>query len=88
MARNTSGLKRGGSPGRPKGSLNRKTLAFEEFWAGKLESEEYRQNLWRRIAGGRASHMETFLATKIFGAPKQNLDLTGEVTLRWKARGE
>jgi len=79
MARNTAGLRRGG-PGRPKGSPNKKTLAFEEFWRAKMESEDYRQGLWRRIQGGRASHMETYLAQKLFGRPEQTVQ--GDMTLR------
>jgi hypothetical protein len=72
MARNTSGLKRGG-PGRPKGAPNRATRDIREFSRETLERPEYIHSLRQRIDEGKAPHMETLLAHYAYGKPKDTL---------------
>lgn len=74
-------LKKGG-PGRPRGLPNRATREFKELWASWLESDEYRENLKRRILLGRAPHMESYLAQLVFGKPKDIVEQTGELVIR------
>ena len=51
MARNTSGLKRGG-PGRPKGVPNKVTAEVKAACAGLVDDAVYRANLQRRLRKG------------------------------------
>lgn len=79
MARNTSGLKHGGSSGRPKGVPNKATREFKA-WAEKFfRSAAYRQSAERRILKGRALPLETYLAQLLHGKPKDQVEHSGEV---------
>lgn len=67
MARNTSGLRRGG-PGRPKGSKNRDTTEVREFCRTLCEDFKYRQGLLKRLRAGKcAPALETMLWDRAFG---------------------
>ncbi len=71
MARNLSGLKRGG-PGRPKGSLNKVSREQKEFIKSILDSEEYRESFRRRLIRGDAA-LEQMAHHYIIGKPKDTL---------------
>lgn len=71
MARNTSGLRRGG-PGRPKGLPNKATREQKEFLRGILESEEYRESFRRRVIRGDAT-LEQLMHHYVLGKPKDTL---------------
>lgn len=70
---NKAGERRGG---RKKGSLNRRTIAHREWADAKMNSVEYRENLWRRILRGHANHMELYLAETVFGPRKQQIEVS------------
>jgi hypothetical protein len=57
VAKNTSGLKRGG-PGRPKGLPNKATREMKAWASGLFESDEWRASARRRIIEGKAPHLE------------------------------
>ena len=61
MARNLSGLKRGGSPGRPKGIGNKITEAMKEWASDLFASEAWRTSAKKRILAGRAPHLESHI---------------------------
>ena len=73
MARNTSGLRRGG-PGRPKGVPNKATIAAKE-WAGDLVSDTtYRANFRRRFLSGRlAPALEAMVHHYAYGKPIETI---------------
>lgn len=72
MARNTSGLRRGG-PGRPKGLQNKATRDIQAFSRGMLERPEYIASLQQRLDEGKAPHMETLFHHYGWGKPKDTL---------------
>ena len=51
--RNTSGLKRGGSPGRPKGVPNKVTIEVRAACAELVDDPVYRDRLQARLLAGR-----------------------------------
>ena len=75
MAQNTSGLKRGGSPGRPRGVPNKATVEIRDAARRLLEDEAYQRGLSARLIKGRAPHMETLLYHYAYGKPKETMDL-------------
>ena len=75
MAQNTSGLKRGGSRGRPKGVPNKASAEIREAARRLLEDEAYQRGLSVRLIKGRAPHMETLLYHYAYGKPKETMDL-------------
>lgn len=77
---NTSGLKRGGSPGRPPGALNKTTREIRDAARAILDRPEYRISLQERLDAGKAPHMETLLHHYAFGKPKEQLDIDGRFT--------
>lgn len=72
------GMKRPAGAGRKRGVPNKATLAFKEFWTEKLESEDYRNNLWQRITRGRAPHMEGYIAQLCIGKPTDKLEVSAD----------
>jgi hypothetical protein len=82
---NTSGLKRGGSRGRPPGALNKATREIRDAARLMLDRPEYRESLQKRLDAGKAPHMELLLHHYAFGKPKEQLDvdarLTGHTTI-------
>jgi hypothetical protein len=73
MARNTSGLKRGG-PGRPKGAPNKVSREQREFLRNVLESDEYRESLRRRLIRG-DTQLEVMAHHYLIGKPKDTLTI-------------
>jgi hypothetical protein len=71
MAKNTSGLRRGG-PGRPKGLPNKIGREQREFLKSVLESEEYRESLRRRLIRG-DTQLEVMAHHYLIGKPKDTL---------------
>jgi len=76
MARNTSGLRRGG-PGRPKGLPNKSTRTIQEVAHGLLSGDVYKANLVKRLQRGTAGPVETLLYQYAYGKPKDTVELTG-----------
>lgn len=77
MAKNTSGLKRGGQPGRPKGVPNKATRDIREFAQKCLEDAEYVRKLVIRLQQGKAPQIEAALYQYAYGKPKDVVELTG-----------
>jgi hypothetical protein len=50
-------------------------------FAFDARTEEYRENLWKRILRGHANHMELYLAETVFGPRKQQVEVSGDVDL-------
>lgn len=78
---NTSGLKRGGQRGRPKGALNRVTIEVRDFAKNMIERPEYAASLQERIDAGKAPHMETVLFAYAYGKPRETVEHDGNVKL-------
>lgn len=74
--------------GRTAGTPNKATVEFKQFWAKFYESDEYRANLQRRIIQGRAGPMEQYVAQMVFGKPKDQVDLQGDITIRHELADE
>jgi hypothetical protein len=77
MPRNTSGLKRGGQPGRPKGLPNKATREIQAFARGLLEDPDYVRKLIARLQAGKATHLEPLLYHYGYGKPKDVLSVEG-----------
>ena len=76
MPINTSGLKRGGSPGRPKGVPNKATKEVKELSRRLVLDPEYQQKLKQRLLKGTLTPVvECLLWHYAFGKPKDTLDL-------------
>ena len=89
MARNTSGLKRGGSPGRPKGVPNAATRVGREFAARIVCDAAYQAEVRRRaLAGELAPAMECLLWHYAHGKPSQPVEQTGALVIQWRESGE
>jgi hypothetical protein len=82
VARNTTGLKRGG-PGRPAGSQNQATKEIKEASRALVEDPKYVASLKVRLESGKAPHMETLLFHYAYGKPKETVQFDGDVRLRW-----
>ncbi len=61
-------------PGRPKGSLNQRTLEAKQLARGLLNDPTYRQHLHARLLAGEAGAMEPLLWAYAFGKPKEHLE--------------
>ena len=76
---NTAGLKRGGSPGRPKGVPNKATKEVKELARRLVLEPEYQQKLRHRLLKGTLPPaVESLLWHYAFGKPKDTLDLNVE----------
>lgn len=83
MARNTSGLRRGG--GRPKGVPNKITQAAKDFALAVLDDPEWQASAKARMIAGRAPHLEAHLIAVV--VPKTDRTThDGEIVLRWKGQ--
>lgn len=69
-------------PGRPKGALNKRTLAQREWAIALLESEEYRESARRRILSGRAPHLEGLFHEATILPRKSSVTHDGEIIVR------
>ena len=78
---NTSGLKRGGTNGRPKGSLNKVTIEARVLAQRIVQDPAYRTQLRRRVQAGEAPHMETLLWHYAFGKPKESVEISTDGAL-------
>ena len=77
MVPNTAGLKRGGSPGRPKGVPNKATKEVKELAQRLVLDPEYQAKLKQRLLKGTLpSAVEALLWHYSFGKPKETLDVT------------
>ena len=80
--RNTSGLWRGGSPGRPAGTPNRATREVRQFCQHLLSDVEYRKNLETRLRAGTLPHaLEALLWGMAYGRPPASLDVSNNHTV-------
>jgi len=79
-------LKRGGSPGRKKGSLNIVTRQIAEFAKSLLEDPEYQAKLKARLLAGKAPHLEPILFYYAYGKPKERVELSGGVEMKQRYR--
>jgi hypothetical protein len=61
--------------GRPKGVPNGVTRELREFWHKFFSSAEYRESAKRRILSGSAPHIETYLFNRIYGKPRERVEL-------------
>jgi hypothetical protein len=76
MPQNTTGLKRGGSPGRPKGVPNKATKEVKELSRRLVLDPEYQQKLKQRLLKGTLTPaVEVLLWHYAFGKPKDTVDL-------------
>ena len=74
--RNTSGLWRGGSPGRPAGTPNRASKEVRAFCQRLIADAEYRRTLETRLrAGTLPPQLESLIWNYAFGRPPQSLDV-------------
>ena len=78
MARDTTGLRRGG-PGRPKGSPNKSTVAIRETSQRLLSDPEYQAALKIRLRRGTAGPVEPLLYHYAFGRPKETIAVESDV---------
>lgn len=63
--------------GRPKGRLNEKTLAVQEFARSFVEDAEYRAALKTRLLIGEANAVEAMLWHYAYGKPKDTIEIQG-----------
>ena len=76
MARNTSGLRRGG-PGRKAGVPNKATAEIKAFTQTILESPAYRAALKKRLVSGKSPQLEVLMHYYAYGKPKDHLHVDG-----------
>lgn len=78
--RNTSGLKRGGSPGRPKGVPNKVTTEAREAANALVDDPVYREKLLKDLRERRlAPAIEAMLWYYAKGKPKETIEHQGDV---------
>ena len=58
-----------------KGSPDIATRELKEFWHKFFISEEYREKAKQRILDGSAPHLENYLLNRIYGKPREQVDL-------------
>lgn len=82
MARNTSGLKRGG-PGRPKGLPNRVTTEAKAACNQIVDDPTYRKNLtaYMKANAGHAGPLEPILWYYAKGKPKERVEIGADKSL-------
>ena len=62
--------------GRPLGASNTITRELKTFWHRFFTSEEYREKAKQRILAGTAPHLESYLFNRIYGKPKEYIELS------------
>ena len=76
--RNIQGLRRGNSPGRPRGVKNKVTRDVRALCQGLIEDAGYRENFERRLrAGELAPVLERMVWEFAYGRPAQAVTVTG-----------
>src|SRR5688500_8794421 len=61
--------------GRPKGSLNAKTLQIQAFCRSVCEDPEYRESVLKRARAGTLGPMEPVILAYAYGKPKESVDV-------------
>jgi len=67
-------LKRGGSPGRPKGKPNKVTQEVRTLAQRLVGDRQYRENLQERLRAGHAGPVEILLWHYAFGKPRDTTE--------------
>lgn len=67
--------------GRPKGSLNKSTIAVKEFAVSVVEDPEYQASVRKRAIEGKLGALEPVLYYYAAGKPKEAVEHSGEVKL-------
>ena len=62
--------------GRPPGAINIASRELKEFWHNFFSSAEYRTKAKQRILDGSAPHLESYLLNRIYGKPKEHVELS------------
>ncbi len=62
-------------PGRPKGSLNQRTLEAKAFARQLVSDPTYQQKLQARLLAGEAGAMEPILWAYAYGKPKESVEI-------------
>lgn len=70
-------LKRGGSPGRPKGARSERSKTIEAMARAFLEGREYQASLKKRLISGASPQVEILLYHYAYGKPVDRLELVG-----------
>ena len=65
--------------GRPPGATNLVNREFKDCWHLFLTSQEYRDSAKKRILEGSAPHLESYLLNRIYGRPKEMLEVSVSV---------
>jgi hypothetical protein len=68
-------LKRGGSPGRPKGIPNKASFEIKHFCRSITESRTYQASLKKRLIEGKAPHMEPLIFAYAYGKPVEKIQI-------------
>lgn len=79
-------LKQGPGPGRPAGSLNKATREIKELARAIVEDPAYRKKLRRRMIEGKASHIEPLLWYYAYGKPKERVEVSDGMELKYEYR--
>lgn len=84
MARNISGLRRGG-PGRPKGSKDKRSLEMAEWAREFFASAEWRASAKKRMLEGKAPHLEGHILACEMPKPLPTppRDAPGRIIMAW-----
>lgn len=80
MPRNTSGLKRGGSPGRKPGEPNKATREMRAFARELLERPEMQEAAKRDIQRNPSGALSLFYHQHAYGKPKETVALENGIT--------
>lgn len=86
--RDTSGLRRGVTGGRPKGVRNKATIEAKRICSDLVDDPIYRANLQKRLRAGKlAPGMESMLWWYAKGKPKETAEIDGTFIVRWEGEG-
>jgi hypothetical protein len=85
VTRDTSGLKRGGSPGRPNGVPNKATLEAKAVCAALVDDPECQAGLAKPLKAGQlAPALEAVLWYYAKGKPKEHIEREGAMEISWR----
>lgn len=73
--------KSGNPAGKKPGTLNKATKEIQEFAGDLIEDPDYVASLKRRLASGKAPHMETLMFHYKHGKPKDTVKVEGSESL-------
>ena len=83
--RNTSGLRKGPGPGRPKGSKNKATREVKEWFADLFADPAWRESAKRRMIQGKAPHLESH-GLSVLMPKTDKTQVSGELRVMWQAQ--